>query len=63
MATLTSPSVLKQRVGTSRTYIWPLQRDLCLEPIEDDLDVVSMHYTAGTWQVVLSLSLSLCVCV
>lgn len=41
MATLTSPAILKQRVGTSRTYIRPVQRDLDLKPIEDMSDVVS----------------------
>lgn len=43
MATHTSPALLKQRVGTSRTYIRPLQRDLDLDPIEDKSDVVSVY--------------------
>lgn len=42
MATLTSPAILKQRVGTSRTYIRPVQRDLDLKPIEDLSDTVSV---------------------
>ena len=34
-ATLSSPDVLKSRVGNARTYIVPLQRDLDLTPIVD----------------------------
>ena len=34
----TSPGALKQRVGTSRTYIRPIQRDLDLEPCEEVVD-------------------------
>ena len=30
---MSSPSVLKQRVGTARTYIRPLQRDLDTTPV------------------------------
>ena len=33
-----SPGALKQRVGTSRTYIRPIQRDLDLEPCEEEAD-------------------------
>ena len=33
-----SPGALKQRVGTSRTYIRPIQRDLDLEPCEEEVD-------------------------
>ena len=36
-----SPHILKQRVGTSRTYVRPLQRDLDLTPEnESDEDSV-----------------------
>lgn len=35
MAVHTSPNILKQRVGVSRTYVQPLQRDLDLTPIDD----------------------------
>ena len=31
----TTPSILKQRVGNSRTYIRPIQKDLDLSPVED----------------------------
>jgi len=34
-ATLSSPAVLKSRVGNARTYIVPLQKDLDLTPIVD----------------------------
>ena len=38
-----SPSMLKQRVGSSKTYIRPLQRDLDLTPIvEDAADAVCL---------------------
>ena len=36
-----SPSLLKQRVGTSRTYIRPLQADLDLTPLEPVVEAVS----------------------
>ena len=39
----TSPSLLKQRVGNSRTYIRPIQKDLDLSPIEDTIDAVCVH--------------------
>jgi len=43
MAVHTSPALLKQRVGKSRTYICPVQRDLDLTPdVDDKMDVVSM---------------------
>ena len=35
-----SPLALKQRVGVSKTYIRPVQRDLDLTPLSDDEDVV-----------------------
>ena len=35
-----SPLALKQRVGTLRTYIRPLQRDLDLTPLSDEEDMV-----------------------
>lgn len=38
----TSPSLLKQRVGNSRTYIRPIQKDLDLTPIEESIDAVSL---------------------
>ena len=41
MATQTSPAVLKERVGVSRTYIRPLQQDLNLDPVKDKSDRVS----------------------
>lgn len=37
----TSPSLLKQRVGNTRTYIRPIQRDLDLTPLEQPQDTVS----------------------
>lgn len=37
----TSPGLLKQRVGNSRTYIRPIQKDLDLTPIEESIDAVS----------------------
>ena len=33
-----SPAALKQRVGSSRTYLRPIQRDLDIEPAEDSSD-------------------------
>lgn len=43
MAVHTSPALLKQRVGTARTYIRPVQRDLDVTPLEDHtIDVVSI---------------------
>ena len=41
MAVHTSPAILKQRVGTSRTYIRPVLRDLDLTPIVKKIDVVN----------------------
>ena len=38
---LSSPSLLKQRVGTARTYIRPLQRDLDLTPTRSVLTQVT----------------------
>lgn len=35
----TSPAALKQQVGTSRTYMRPIQRDLDLEPNQDTTDL------------------------
>lgn len=40
MAVHTSPNLLKQRVGNSRTYIRPIQKDLDLTPVEDSVDAV-----------------------
>ena len=40
MAVHKFPSALKQRVGTSRTYIRPLQKDLDLTPLSDVEDLV-----------------------
>ena len=37
-----SPSMLKQRVGTSKTYIRPLQCNLDLTPIEINKEVVCL---------------------
>lgn len=36
-AVLTSPAILKQRVGQSRTYIRPLQQDLDMNPVADNV--------------------------
>ena len=33
-----SPATLKQRVGQSRTYIRPLQRNLDLAPVQEKFD-------------------------
>ena len=41
MAVHTSPNILKQRVGVSRTYVRPVQRDLDLTPIDDVTEAVS----------------------
>ena len=41
MAVHTSPNLLKQRVGVSRTYVRPVQRDLDLTPIDDVTEAVS----------------------
>ena len=41
MAVHTSPNILKQRVGVSRTYVRPVQRDLDLTPIDDVTETVS----------------------
>ena len=38
-----SPLALKQRVGISRTYIRPLQKDLDLTQLSDDEDVVCVN--------------------
>ena len=38
----TSPTLLKQRVGTSRTYIRPLQADLDVTPVEMVTEAVSL---------------------
>ena len=35
MAVHVSPSLLKQRVGKSRTYIRPIQKDLDLTPLDE----------------------------
>ena len=35
VAVHTAPGLLKQRVGSSRTYICPIQKDLDLSPVED----------------------------
>ena len=43
VAVHTSPSLLKQRVGNSRTYIRPIQKDLDLTPIEDAVDAVCVY--------------------
>ena len=40
----TSPGLLKQRVGVSRTYVRPVQRDLDLTPLADIPDVVSLFF-------------------
>lgn len=46
MAVHTSPALLKQRVGTARTYIRPVQRDLDMTPVaENNIDVVSIIST------------------
>ena len=44
MAVHTSPALLKQRVGASRTYICPVQRDLDLTAVEGTPDAVSNFY-------------------
>ena len=38
----TSPTLLKQRVGTSRTYIRPLQADVDVTPVEMVTEAVSL---------------------
>lgn len=56
MATHTSVAVLKQRVGTARTYIRPLQRDLDLQSIkEEKCDVVSVVLVSCVLLVVATL--------
>ncbi len=42
MAVHTSPALLKQRVGASRTYIRPVQRDLDLTAVEGTAEAVSI---------------------
>jgi len=42
---MSSPSILKQRVGTSRTYIRPLQRDLDTTPVKSVSHTVSIYNT------------------
>ena len=46
VAVHTSPAVLKQRVGSSRTYIRPVQRDLDITPLEDTQEAVSELFIA-----------------
>ena len=43
MAVHTSPNLLKQRVGVSRTYVRPVQRDLNLTPIDDVTEAVKVQ--------------------
>ena len=43
MAVHTSLALLKQRVGSSRTYIHPLQRDLDLTAVEESQEMVRIH--------------------
>ena len=43
MAVHTSLTLLKQRVGSSRTYIRPLQRDLDLTPVDESQEMVCIH--------------------
>ena len=43
MAVHTSPAMLKQRVGVSRTYIRPVQRDLDLTAVEGTPEAVSIY--------------------
>ena len=43
MAVHTSPAMLKQRVGVSRNYIRPVQRDLDLTAIEGTPEAVSIY--------------------
>ena len=38
-----SPLALKQRVGISRTYVRPMQRDLDLTPLSDEENVVCQY--------------------
>lgn len=40
----TSPSILKQRVGSARTYIKPLQRDIDLYPVPFEIGVCPFQY-------------------
>ena len=40
---LMSPLLLKQRIGSSKSYIVPLQRDLDLTPVEDSGPCVSIY--------------------
>lgn len=40
MAVHASPSLLKQRVGGSKIYIRPLQRDLDITSVKDEADLV-----------------------
>ena len=42
-----SPAALKQRVGNSRTYIRPIQRDLDLEPKGDTAETEVIYSTVG----------------
>ena len=49
MAVHASPSLLKQRVGKSRTYIRPIQQDLDLTPLDEPPIGVSqiVYYIKG----------------
>ena len=39
-----SPAALKERVGTARTHLRPIQKDLDMSPIEHDDDDVREVY-------------------
>ena len=44
MAAQGSPAMLKECVGSSRTYIRPVQKDLDVTPVFDEkIDVVFLH--------------------
>ena len=70
---LMSPLLLKQRIGSSKSYIVPLQRDLDLTPVEDSGPCVSIYIMLdasarmregyGSRRVCLSVCLSVCVSV
>ena len=44
---LTSPKVLRDRAGSARTYICPIQRDLELSPVHQALESVVGVYLSG----------------
>ena len=55
--TLSSPSMLKSRVGNARTYIQPLQRDLDMSVVADLPGGVSYFISSNAMQWLKSVSL------